>query len=170
MRLFIAILLTEEMKTALIEAQNQMYENGVAGNYSPEENLHLTLAFIGEYPDAEEVMEILSSVYFTPFDLSLDRFGSFGETWWAGISDCPALNAVVRRIRRALADAGIPFDRKPFRPHITLVRKARAQRGLPELEALNAFMHVNSFCLMRSDRGKNGMVYTELGRVEADYR
>ena len=168
MRLFTAIILNEEMKDALIEAQNQMYEGGVSGKYSPEENLHLTLAFIGEYPDAEEVMDIISSVRFTPFDISLDGFGSFGETWWAGISDCPALRAVVRRIRRALADASIPFDRKPFRPHITLVRRARTQRGLPELEGLNAGMNVTAFCLMRSDRGKNGMVYTEVGRVEAE--
>ena len=43
MRLFVAILLSDEMKAALIEAQNAMYDRGLRGNYSQEENLHLTL-------------------------------------------------------------------------------------------------------------------------------
>lgn len=167
MRLFIAIKLNEEMRAALIDAQNRMYEGGVTGNYSPEENLHLTLAFIGEFPDPEEVMDAISKVQFTPFDLALEGFGTFTDTWWAGIKDNPALQAVVRRIRRALADAGIPFDKKPFRPHITLLRRAKAHSSLPEMEALSAGMKVTYFSLMRSDRGKNGMVYTEIGRVEA---
>ena len=53
MRLFLAILLSDEMKDALIHTQNRWYDAGVRGNYTAEENLHLTLAFIGEYPDAE---------------------------------------------------------------------------------------------------------------------
>ena len=38
----------------------------------------------------------------------------------------------MRRLRRALAEKGIPFDRKNFNPHITLVRKAFLKNGLPE--------------------------------------
>ncbi len=57
MRLFLAILLSDEMKDALIHTQNRWYDAGVRGNYTAEENLHLTLAFIGEYPDAEPVLE-----------------------------------------------------------------------------------------------------------------
>ena len=62
MRLFIAILLSDEMKDALTEAQNELYDRGVRGNYTPEENMHLTLAFIGEYPDAAPVLDALSAV------------------------------------------------------------------------------------------------------------
>ena len=57
MRLFIAITLSDAMKDALIDVQNTMYEHGVRGNYTKEENLHLTLAFIGEYPDPEAVLD-----------------------------------------------------------------------------------------------------------------
>ena len=71
MRLFIAICLNENMKSALIDAQNQMYEGGVRGNYSSEDNLHLTLAFIGEYPDPEDVLDAIKTVPFTPFDLQI---------------------------------------------------------------------------------------------------
>ena len=72
MRLFIAILLSEKMKNALINIQNEMYDKGIRGHFTPEENMHLTLAFIGEYPDTVPVTEALEAVAFTPFDISLE--------------------------------------------------------------------------------------------------
>ncbi len=165
MRLFIAINLTEAMKDALINAQNDMYGQGVRGNFTKEENLHLTLAFIGEHPNPDAVMDALSAVAFTPFELTLDGLGCFGDLWWAGLKGSQPLEAVVRRVHRALAEGGIPFDRKRFSPHITLLRKARGE--MPELRVDPASMTVDHISLMRSDRGKNGMIYTEVGRHEA---
>jgi 2'-5' RNA ligase len=71
----------------------------------------------------------------------------------------------VRRIRRALAEHDIPFDRKRFSPHITLLRRASGK--LPGHEIRPAVTRVESISLMRSDRGRNGMIYTELGAIEA---
>ena len=165
MRLFIAIQLSSEMKDALHDAQRAMYDRGVRGNYSPEENLHLTLAFIGEYPNAEPVMDALSGVTFTPFELALDGVGCFGDLWWAGLRENAALTAVVRRVRRALAASGIPFDRKRFSPHITLIRKAsRDAAGIPITPET---MTVRTILLMSSKRGRNGMIYTEIDTIEA---
>ena len=104
MRLFIAILLSEEMKKALTDAQQAMVDRGVRGRYSPEENLHLTLAFIGDYPDAQPVLDALNTVSFRPFDLSLEGIGCFGDLRWAGLKDSLPLAAVARRVRRALAE------------------------------------------------------------------
>ena len=166
MRLFIAVNLSKEMKDALINAQNEMYDGGVRGNYTPEENLHLTLAFIGEYPDAEPVLEALSAVSFTPFILALEGMGRFGDLWWAGMQASPPLASLARRVRHALAEGGIPFDRKRFSPHITLLRRARGE--LPGVAVGGASMTVDAVSLMRSDRGRNGMIYTELGRIAAE--
>ncbi len=166
MRLFIAIRLSDTVKDSLIQMQNALYDRGVRGNYTPEENLHLTLAFIGEYPDAQPVLDALSSVTFRPFELSLEGMGRFGDLWWAGMRESAPLQAAVRRIRRALAESGIPFDKKRFRAHITLIRKASGD--LPGLSPSPASMTVDTISLMRSDRGRNGMIYTELGTVEAD--
>ena len=165
MRLFIAINLSENMKDALIDVQNDMYEHGISGNYTKEENLHLTLAFIGDYPDPDPVLAALDSVSFTPFGLVLQGIGSFGSLWWAGMADSAPLTAVARRIRRALGDAGIPFDKKRFSPHITLIRKAKGQ--MPGIQIKDAAMTVSTISLMRSDRGKRGMIYTEIGRIES---
>ena len=166
MRLFIAVRLSPEMKTALTKAQRAMYDRGVRGNFTPEENLHLTLAFIGEYPSADAVMDALSGVTFTPFELALDGVGRFGDLWWAGLRESAALTAVVRRVRRALAESGIPFDRKRFAPHITLLRKAsRDAAGIPITPAA---MTVRAVSLMSSRRGRNGMIYSEVGTIEAN--
>ena len=166
MRLFVSIQLSDAMRDALVRTQNELYAHGVRGRYSPEENLHLTLAFIGEYPDAERVLEALSTVSFRPFALTLEGMGRFDDLWWAGMRESAALSAVVRRVRRALAENDIPFDRKRFTPHITLIRKASGELPGTRVEAVS--MSVESISLMRSDRGRNGMIYTELGTIEAD--
>ena len=165
MRLFVAIRLPDEMKDALLAAQNGLYDRGVRGDFTPEENLHLTLAFIGEYPDAESVLEALSGVSFAPFALELEGMGCFGDLWWAGLKDSAALEALARKVRRALAGREIPFDRKRFSPHITLIRRASGR--LPGVPLRPAAMTVGAISLMKSERGKRGMIYTELGAIEA---
>lgn len=156
------------MTEALDEFRGLLCSAGMRGSYTRTENLHLTLAFIGEHPDPDEVLKALRTVEFRPFELALRGYGSFGDLWWAGTDDSPALEAVVRRVRRALEEAGIPFDRKRFVPHITVLRHADPGRsGLPALTIPPAWMIVRRISLMRSDRGRSGMVYTELGAVEA---
>ncbi|MBR4578247.1 MAG: RNA 2',3'-cyclic phosphodiesterase [Oscillospiraceae bacterium] len=165
MRLFVAVALSEAMKDALIRAQNDLYDRGIRGNFTREENLHLTLAFIGEYPDPEPVLDALAAVSFTPFPLELEGVGCFGDLFWAGLASSAPLLSVVRRLRRSLAEREIPFDRKRFAPHVTLVRKASGK--LPGIELPSASMTVESISLLRSDRGRNGMIYTELGTQRA---
>ena len=166
MRLFIAIGLSDAMKDALESAQGEMYDGGVRGNFTTRENMHLTLAFIGEYPNKDQVMEALSGVSFTSFTLSLQGIGRFRDLWWAGLEETAPMAAVVRRIRRALAESEIPFDRKRFSPHITLIRKADGQ--MPGIQLKKAAMQVDRILLMRSDRGKRGMIYTAVGELEAN--
>ena len=155
------------MKSALVETQESMRCHGVRGNFTPAENLHLTLAFIGEVQNAESVVDALADVVFTPFELSLDGVGRFGDLWWAGVQDSAALRAIVRRIRRALAVNDIPFDRKCFSPHITLLR--RASRDIEGIRFVPASMMVRTISIMSSRRGRNGMIYTEIGVIEADF-
>ena len=166
MRLFIAINLSEPMRAALVRAQNELHDHGVRGSYTPEENLHLTLAFLGEVPDAGPVLEALSPVSFTAFELCLEGMGRFGDLCWAGIRESAPLAALARRVRHALAESGVPFDRKRFSPHITLLRGARG--SMPEIRLGSASMTVDTVALMRSDLGKNGRIYTELGRLTAE--
>ena len=168
MRLFIAIQFSEDILNALLNVQSEMKAFDVRGRYSPPENLHLTLAFIGEYGNPDEVMDALTGLPFEPFPLRLDGLGYYGDLYWAGIADNPPLTTFVKRLRHALANRKIPFDRKRFSPHITLVRKAEyyGETPLPPVHAPEGEMDVTAVLLMRSDRGKHGMIYTEIGRIE----
>ena len=169
MRLFIAIRLDDTVRNALRAVQNEMRRRGVEGNYTRPENLHLTLAFIGDYGDPDAVIEAMETVDFEPFTLRLAEPGSFGDLWWAGLEASGELDALVRRLRRALAEKGIPFDRKSFRAHVTLIRKP-SYRNDPRPGTIvvpQAEMPVKRVSLMLSTRGKNGMIYTELSSVRA---
>ena len=167
MRLFIAIRLSDEIKAGLSSVQSFLKNHGVRGNFTKLENLHLTLAFIGEYADPERVLDAMRSIPFEPFQIRLEGFGSFGALYWCGIGENNGLSAYVKRLRRALAENGIPFDRKKFSPHITLIRKASfdRNRGFPGVTVPDASMEADRVSLMRSDRAKSGMVYTEIERV-----
>ena len=72
MRLFIAVKLGEEMLGAVLNMQSQLRRAGVGGNYTKRENLHLTLAFIGEYDDPDKVLEVISSVTLPELELTLE--------------------------------------------------------------------------------------------------
>ena len=165
-RLFIAVNLNDEIKDALMDIQDTLWDHGIHGRETVPDNMHLTLAFIGDYDDPQLVKEIVNSIEIRPFDISLKGVGAFGNLWWVGIENSAPLMSISRRLRRALADAGIPFDRKKFSPHITIIRKADGSLSdVPEdelTESFGASMTVDHISLMRSDRGKHGMIYSEI--------
>ncbi len=160
MRLFLAIILDNGIKDELCMIQKRLQIQGAKGNFTTRENMHLTLAFIGEFNDPELVSEAISGIELEPIRLVIDGFGNFGDTYWIGIKDDPGLTANVRRIRKALSDNGIPFDRKKFTPHMTIARKLVCDKGLPTDTPFPAAMDVEYISLMRSDRGKSGMIYS----------
>ncbi len=168
MRLFIAIGLTDEMKDSIEAVQDKLRAQRIRGNYTVRENMHLTLAFIGEFNDPDRVLEVMENVRFKPFTLKMNHIGTFPDVWWAGLEDSEELTALVKSLRHELAEAGIPFDKKKFTPHITMLRKrVDPDRNEAGLNIDPTQMTVDHFSLMLSTRGKNGMIYTELGRVES---
>lgn len=168
MRLFVAIQFADNILDSLMDFQNELKSKGMRGRYAPRENLHLTLAFIGEYADSDAVMDALLSVPFSPISLRLDGIGNFGNLYWVGIADNPRLAVYVKKLRHSLAYRNIPYDRKRFSPHITIIRKGIYQGSFPfpKVSMPNGEMEARYVSLMRSDRGKNGMIYTEIGRSD----
>ena len=170
MRLFLAISIEGAMQDSLLKLQHHWRDIGVRGHFVPAENMHLTLAFIGEYGNPDVVMDAVSAVAFKPFNIHLDGAGTFYDALWIGIAPNDSLSACVRKLRRALAEQGIPYDRKKFSPHITLTRKADFPGSMESLlkQLPTDTMDVTEIALMRSDRGKNGMIYTKIGSLEAE--
>jgi RNA 2',3'-cyclic 3'-phosphodiesterase len=96
-----------------------------------EENLHLTLRYLGSLTDAQvsEIQEDLKSLFFHPFTLKLKGLGHFRSrshgVIWAGIEEHPGLLALKKEIDAHLRKFTLPPDDRPFHPHITLGRYDR---------------------------------------------
>lgn len=167
MRLFVALEPSSEFRDALAILQDRLRSAGVTGRWLEPSNLHMTLAFIGMWP--ENVAELLPEVR-KPFPITLSHPGVFPQArvLWAGVRPSKELDSLAQRVRRELSGAGIPFDRKGFNPHITLARKPSVPEhvDLREIEVPPATMVVSDVCLYRSDRQQNGMAYTVIGRTQ----
>ena len=161
MRLFIAIRLSDEMKKALVTCMQKMKKQGVEGNYVPAQNLHMTLAFLGEYDDPSKVKEVIRKVPLPEFRLALSEKGNFGNILWAGVKGNQKLKTYVKDLRAALAAEGIPFDKEKFVPHIPLIRKVSAKKPY-QVHLPKADMTVKKASLMRSEQKNGKMVYKEL--------
>ena len=166
MRIFVALQPSAAFRTALSELQERLRAAGVEGRYLDPPNLHLTLAFIGEW--AEDATACLPSVA-DPFPITLSHIGLFrrAKVLWAGVEPSEALNALAARVRWRLRDAGIPFDPQDFNPHITLIRKpVLPDEGLlQKIKPPPISMTVGAVCLYRSERRENGMAYTVIGKT-----
>jgi 2'-5' RNA ligase len=160
MRLFIAILCDETFRESLLQAREKLRQHG--GKGVPEENLHLTLAFLGETQRVEAVREAMEEACTGgSFSLTLSGSGQFGSMYWAGVEECPPLMRLAQRLTEALRKRGFFLEERAFHPHITLARGVRVSPPEPLLVPEKT-MTVSRVSLMRSEPGENAMVYTEL--------
>lgn len=161
MRLFIAVTLSEEIQKELVRCMHDLKKQGVEGNYIPARNLHMTLAFIGEYDDPAKVKEVIKTVPLPDLRLSISDSGKFGNVLWAGVKGNQKLKTYVKDLRSALAANGIPCEKEKFVPHITLIRRISARKSyqirVPKLE-----MAVRKVSLMKSEQKDGKTVYKEL--------
>ena len=161
MRLFIAIELSMEARKALIGTMHELKQKGVKGNYVPSQNLHLTLAFIGETNRLDDVKAAMDELKYAPFRLSFTELGTFGDLLYVGAKGNQGMKGCVHDLRAILDRADIPYDTKEFKPHITLVRKMSG--GIPKgFQVKKAEMMVKKISLMKSERKNGTMVYTEV--------
>ncbi len=168
MRLFISLNFDANTVESLCNLQSLLRDNGVEGNFTKPQNLHMTLAFIGEYGKPDDVFDVMEEVPFRYIPICFSDVYVHREMVLVSIAHNQGLESYVRRLRRALAEKGIPFDRKNFNPHITLVRKAVLKNGLPDNLLNNSGLRITDadlVSLMQSTRGKNGMIYTVLGHI-----
>lgn len=173
-RLFIAIDIPENIRR---EVQG-MGRSIPKARAVPEDQLHLTLKFIGEVENSRllDIDDALNGINQQPFSLRLHGVGTFPprgapRVLWVGVT--PAENTFVLRnsIERALSDIGIPRGKKKHTPHITLARLRNSPvRQLHQFLAGNAFFQspdftVESFILYSSRLTDKGAIHT----VQATY-
>ena len=86
MRLFIAIMLSDEMKKSVIGTMHELKKADVRGSYVPAQNLHVTLAFIGETKDAAAIKEAMQTISCKPFRMAFADMGVFDNLLWVGMA------------------------------------------------------------------------------------
>lgn len=130
------------------------------------DNLHLTLAFIGELPlpKARETAEALRRVSSEPFEWHVDHVGRFerARVMWAGGPPEPRLEQLAERARSELRALQVRFDSKPFAAHVTLLRDIPALRGARQAETVEPIepfdWTIREALLMVSERDSQGAV------------
>ena len=176
MRLFFALPLPPDLKEKLrptLEAARKVSGDGVG--FTKLEQLHFTLAFLGEQPGPEKALAAGESLREVPgFELVLSGVGAFPSTMrprvlWVGVTGGAAeLIAVAERLRAALAQQGFAVEERKFRPHLTLGRvrpqgERGAQRALATIPPGElARCTADEACLMQSVLGKGGATHTVL--------
>jgi 2'-5' RNA ligase len=165
-RLFYALVPDAGVRHALAGlARDVARESG--GRAARAENLHLTLAFLGNVPQ-EHCGELAAigakaAEAAAPFLLTLGVLGVFRDAGvaWAGPPAIPAgLRQIFDALRAALHDAALPTERREFNPHVTLAR--RCLRGLSASAMAPLAWRVDSITLMASETLPEGVRYREL--------
>lgn len=179
MRLFFAILLEDHTRHRVGLLQETMRRT-LAGQriaWVREENLHLTLRFLGEQDDkglqqAIEAGEAVAQQH-APFRFVVRGAGVFPDTrrvrvLWAGVEEpVEPLYRLAQSLEGELRKRGFPPEDKPFRSHITLAR-VKEPPPAPVIEKLLAslpteplgIVEVRSFVLMQSILHPDGSQYT----------
>lgn len=167
MRLFFAVNFSEREKDAIISKVGELKKICSRGNFSRRDNLHVTLAFLGEVPRERlsVVIDAAKSVEFQPFDISVGGAGNFGPVVWLGVDGAEALRALAESVRLSCGARGVDYDKKPFSPHLTICREAIFAQGKTPASLGDAPLlkkNVASFELMESTRVGGVLTYKKL--------
>ena len=141
-RAFLAIDLPETLRPGLALAQGELKKSQADVRWVPPGNIHITLKFFGNLPDAE-VPPIISAArqaasQQAPLSLKVLGAGAFPSSRsprvvWLGLGgDLLPLSQFFHRLEKAFAQLGYPPEGRAFNPHLTLGR-VRSPEGRPQL-------------------------------------
>ena len=164
-RLFFALWPDTAVRDELYRAA-QAAHDGSGGRCMRRDNLHQTLVFVGSVA-AERIagLEAAAAAIVVPaFKLEWGTTGYWrhNRIIWAAPGAMPLpLIELVGALECVLAGAGIEYDDRPYRAHVTLVRDARAPAVLPPLRF---DWPVREFALIESSRDPRGLAYRPIAR------
>lgn len=130
MRVFVAIEIPREIRTALVAFVNELRGVAPQAKWVRADNLHITLKFLGETEAGRlnQVQTTLAAIRSPqPVALHFRALGFFPNekrprVFWAGTETSPNLAPLAAEIDHALQKLGFPLEERPFRPHLTLAR------------------------------------------------
>lgn len=129
MRLFTGLSIPPPILQTLTAALDQLRPTAPL-NWSPPDNLHITLKFIGAWPEPRlpELRQTLETIP-RPGSIAIDiaRFGFFPNphrphSFFAAVHAGPQIASLAAAIDEALVKIGCPPENRPYTPHLTLAR------------------------------------------------
>lgn len=165
-RLFFA-LWPDAATRAALDGMAQVLREQCGGRAMKAFNIHLTLVFLGNVAAQRipELCALAAAVTAPEFELAVDRvaFWPHNRIVWAGTETCPdGLQRLVALLEDGLRSAGFRFDARPYVPHITLLRNARA--APPAWSGAGIRWQIPDFALVQSLRRDNATVYEVVQR------
>ena len=145
-RTFIAVYASQKINSNVARLVDRFSVFSKEVNWVPQENLHLTLNFVGDISDREvpefcrDAQEFISQ--FRSFGLVLGGLGGFPnleqpQTLWVGATEgCEEMAAISREITKFLRDWSLGKSRFDFAPHMTIGRIKKGANCPQELSAL----------------------------------
>ena len=173
MRCFISIDLPEDVKKELVKLQKKIDETGlIRGKLTEEENIHLTLKFLGEidYDKIEEVKRRLKEIQLEKREAKLGELGVFSESYvriiWVRLEGVDDLQKAVDS-----ALEGVFKKEERFMSHITIarvksVKDKKELLHILEKQSVEGKFIVDSFSLRSSELSPEGPKYTDLERYD----
>jgi 2'-5' RNA ligase len=170
MRIFFAIWPPASTARALAQWARQAQQK-TGGKTTPEEKIHLTLAFLGDGDPGKAISaakRVNAQTHVLPIEQA--RYWRENNIVWAGPRETPPpLKVLFDSLSVELQREEFILERRPFAAHVTLIRKARAAKALPPLPALD--WPINEFVLVRSSLSSAGSTYDVLERFSlAEWR
>ncbi len=150
-RLFFALWPDDELRSQLADLQIQLPQ--VQGNWVHPMDLHITLQFLGPVPANRQqcILQAASAVQGFPFALEINHldFWPKPRIAWAGPEKTPEeLSQLVKELGENLRECGFKPEKRPYRPHVTLLRKTTP--GMPQVLQQPVFWPVDYFVLAES--------------------
>lgn len=161
MRLFVAVNFSKEVKDTLMEVSGMLKSAAASGNFTRRENLHLTLAFIGETANVGAAMESVEEVAANPFDITLGGVGRFGKLFWVGVKESGKLRDLAMGVDAALSRRGFDIEKRDFKPHVTIAREVEVLAPV-KIAVPGISMRVDALSLMKSERVGGRLCYSEI--------
>jgi 2'-5' RNA ligase len=129
MRLFLALDLPDEIRTRISLFLDGVRPFAPDARWMHPDSLHITLKFIGEYPDTalDQLKHSVSTIAAPPPQIHFRGYGFFptprsARVFWIGMDAGPELTALASAIDGITATLGIPKEDRPYSPHLTLAR------------------------------------------------
>lgn len=134
----------------------------VEGRAIDRRNWHVTLAYIGEFPEQliPSLQKAASQVQMEPFRLRFDKLEFWPRPKVAALvtpNVPPELQALVQQLNHVLLSANIVVEERTYRPHVTVVRNARPFETMRL--AQSADINWDNFRLIESVQDIGGVSY-----------